>query len=62
MIHFAIIYYLLSTLLKFCLVRWASKNGWGHDKASWAAIFVPLVGLTYLAIMCDTVIQLKNSK
>ncbi|PRS48135.1 hypothetical protein [Bacillus sp. MZGC1] len=62
MILIAIIYYILTTLIKFCLVRWARKNGWGHDKTSWAVIFVPLIGLGYLVIMCGIVIQLKNSK
>ncbi|MHC9080536.1 hypothetical protein ACYULK_05475 [Bacillus altitudinis] len=62
MIHFAIIYYILTTLFKFCSVRWANKNGWERDKTSWAVIFVPLIGLGYLAIMYFIVISLKNSK
>ncbi len=62
MIHFALIFYILTTLIKFCLVRWARKNGWGRDKTSWAVIFVPLIGLVYLVIMYDTVIQLKKFK
>lgn len=58
----AIIYYILTTLFKFYLVRWANKNGWERDKTSWAVIFVPLIGLGYLAVMYVVVIQLKNSK
>lgn len=61
MMQILVAYYILS-ILKFCLIMWANKYDWEFHRICWLVIFVPLIGLTYLIIMTQTVMELKKSK